>query len=189
MTARLPHNQRSDARDNRGRILDAARAVFVTDGLDAPIRRIARRAEIGPATVYRHFATKEILAASAFTEQERAWRSTMDQGLADPDPWRGFCRVVERLCVLQAHDRGFTAGFKATFPEAMDFAAMRASSMVSAAELVRRAKDTGRLRPDVGLGELHLMIMASNGIRAGTPTARTAATRRFAALMIQAFQA
>ncbi|MEV4759937.1 helix-turn-helix domain-containing protein [Micromonospora sp. NPDC049559] len=189
MIARLPRNQRSDARDNRDRILDAARAVFATDGLDVPVREIARRAEVGPATLYRHFPTKEMLAAEAFAAQALAWRSALDEGLADPDPWRGFRLAVERLCELQARDRGFTAAVKSTFPRAMDFAAMRTSSLTRAAALIRRAKDTGRLRPDVVLEDLILMIMANDGIRASTPAARIAASRRFAALMIRACEA
>jgi AcrR family transcriptional regulator len=188
VTARLPRNPRSDARDNRARILDAARSAFVTDGLDVPIREIARRAEIGPATVYRHFPTKEVLAAEAFTSQLLTWRAALNEGLADPDPWRGFCHTVEKLCRLQTRDRGFTAAFKSTFPRAIDFAANRASSLASAAELVRRARDAGRLRADVGLNDLILMITASGGIHAATPAARIAASQRFAALMIQAFQ-
>jgi AcrR family transcriptional regulator len=189
VTARLPRNLRSDARDNRGRILDAARAVFVTDGLGVPIREIARRAEVGPATIYRHFPTKEMLVAEAFTDQMRAWRSILDDGLADPDPWHGFRLVVEQLCELQAHDHGFTTAVKSTFPRAMDFAAIRTSSLTSAAELIRRAKDTGHLRPDVVLDDLILMITANGGIHASAPAARIAASRRFAALMIQACQA
>lgn len=189
MTARLTRNLRSDARDNRDRILDATRWAFVTDGLDVPIREIARRAEVGPATVYRHFPTKEMLVAEAFTDQMLAWRSILDEGLADPDPWHGFCVTVEKLCELQARDRGFIAAFKSAFPRALDFAANRSSSLTSAAELIRRAKDTGRLRPDAVLEDLILMIMANEGIHASTPAAGIAASRRFAALMIKALQA
>ena len=188
VTARLPHQQRSDARDNRGRILVAARAVFVTDGLDVPIREIARRAEVGPATVYRHFPTKVMLGAEAFTEQALAWRVAIDEGLADPDAWHGFRLAVEKLCELQARDYGFTAAFKSTFPRALDFAAMRASSLSSAAELIDHVEGTGRLRPGIVLDDLILMIMANNGIQVGSPAARAAASRRFAALMIEAFQ-
>jgi AcrR family transcriptional regulator len=143
VTARLPRNLRSDARDNRERILDAARSVFVTDGLDVPIREIARRAEIGPATVYRHFPTKQMLLAEAFTNHMLAWRSALDEGLTDPDPWRGFCHTVQKLCDLQARDHGFTAAVKSAFPHAMDFAANRTSSLASAAELVRRPDRCG----------------------------------------------
>jgi AcrR family transcriptional regulator len=189
VTARLPHHQRSDARDNRARILDAAHAVFAADGLDVTVRQIARRAEVGPATVYRHFPTRQTLLADTFTEQMVAWRSTLDEANADPDPWHGFCRAVEKLCQLQARDHGFTAAFKSTFPRALNFPAIRASSLTSAAELIRRAKDTGRLRVDVVLDDLILMIMAVNGINATTPAAHAAASRRLATLTIQAFQA
>ncbi|MFI6170428.1 TetR/AcrR family transcriptional regulator [Nocardia sp. NPDC051052] len=189
MTAHLSHPLRSDARDNRERILDAARAVFVAEGLDVPIREIARRAGVGPATLYRHFPTKESLVAEAFTDQMMACRSIVDEGLADPDAWHGFCRAVENLCELLARDHGFSAAFMSAFPHAMDFAAIRTSSLTGAAELIRRAKDAGRLRPEIVLDDLLLMIMANNGIQASTPAARIAASRRFAALMIQAFQA
>ncbi|WP_433678908.1 TetR/AcrR family transcriptional regulator [Nocardia sp. CA-119907] len=189
MTAHLPQAQRSDARDNRERILEAARTVFVSAGLDVPLREIARRAGVGPATLYRHFPTKEMLVAEAFTDQMLACRSIVDEGLADPDPWHGFCLAIEKLCELQAHDHGFTAAFMSAYPHALDFAAIRTSSLTGAAELIRRAKDTGRLRPDIVLDDLILMIMANNGIHASTPAARIAASRRFAALMIQAFQA
>ncbi|WP_433757351.1 hypothetical protein [Nocardia sp. CA-135398] len=74
-------------------------------------------------------------------------------------------------------------------PHALDFAAIRTSSLTAATELIRRAKDTGRLRPDIMLDDIILMVMANNGIHASTPAARLAASRRFAALMIQAFEA
>ena len=119
VTDRLPHTLRSDARDNRERILDAARAVFAAEGLDVPMREIARRAGVGPATLYRRFPTKEMLATEAFTDQMRACQAIVDEGLADPDPWHGFCLVIEKICELHARDRGFTAAF----PRAMDFAA------------------------------------------------------------------
>ncbi|WP_053737873.1 TetR/AcrR family transcriptional regulator [Nocardia sp. NRRL S-836] len=189
MTAAPSHPRRSDARDNRERILEAARAVFATAGLDVPMREIARRAEVGPATVYRHFPTKEVLVTEAFTDQMRACKSVVDEGLADPDAWHGFCVAIEKLCDLYARDHGLTAAFMSTFPHAMDFAALRTSALTAAAELTRRAKVSGRLRPDVVLDDLILMIMANSGIHATTPAARVAASRRFAALMIQAFEA
>ncbi|WP_028926837.1 TetR/AcrR family transcriptional regulator [Pseudonocardia acaciae] len=186
MTDRLP---RSDARENRERILDAARAVFAADGLNVPMREIARRAGVGPATLYRHFPTKEALATEAFADQMRACQAVVEDGLADPDPWRGFRLVIEKICELHARDRGFTSAFISTFPRAMDFAASREHALRSVAELARRAKQTGRLRADFVLDDLILMFMANGGIQAVSPAARVAASRRFAALAIQAFQA
>ncbi len=180
VTARLPRD-----RGSRGRVLDAARAVFVTEGLAVPVREIARRADVGPATVYRHFPTKETLVAAVFTEQASAWQSAVDEGLTDPDPGRGFRVAVGKLCALQARDHGFTTAVKSAFPRAVDLTAMRTASLTSAARLIDRAKDSGRLRPDVGLADLNLVLTADAGLQASNPAAR----RRFAALMVRGFEA
>jgi AcrR family transcriptional regulator len=189
VTDRLPHTLRSDALDNRERILDAARAVFAADGLDVPMREIARRAGVGPATLYRRFPTKEMLVTEAFTDQMCTCEAIVDEGLADPDPWHGFRLVIEKICELHARDRGFTAAFMSTYPNAIDFAAGREYALNSIAELARRAKDAGHLRPDFVLDDLILVLMANSGIHAASPAAQVAASRRFAALAIQAFQA
>jgi AcrR family transcriptional regulator len=189
VTDRLPHPLRSDARDNRERILGAARAVFAAEGLNVPMREIARRAGVGPATLYRRFPTKEILVTEAFTDQMHACQAIIEEGLADPDPWHGFCLVIEKICELHARDRGFTAAFMSAFPHAVDFAAIREYSLRAVAELARRAKDAGRLRPDFVLDDLTLVLMANSGIHAISPAVRVAASQRFAALALQAFQA
>ncbi|SDH42566.1 DNA-binding transcriptional regulator, AcrR family [Sinosporangium album] len=189
MTIRLPHSLRSDARDNRERILAAARTMFAEQGLDVAMREIARRAEVGPATLYRHFPTKEALVTDVFTEQMAACTAIVDEGLADPDPWRGFCRVIERVCELHALDRGFTAAFLSAFPRAIDFAADRERALGKVAELARRAKAGGKLRPDFVLDDLIMVLMANGGIRTTSPAAAVAASRRFAALLIQGMRA
>ncbi|MQY25945.1 hypothetical protein NRB56_15040 [Nocardia sp. RB56] len=188
VTERLPQILRSDAQDNRERILDAARELLAAEGLDVPMREIARRAGVAPATLYRRFPTREALITAALTDRMRWCRAIADEGLAEPDPWRGFRVVVERLCELHAEQQGFTAAFMSAFPDALDFAAERRYTLESLAELTRRAKQAGRLRPDFVLEDLILVLMANRGIRAATPAARTAASRRFAALIIQAAQ-
>ncbi|WUV04492.1 TetR/AcrR family transcriptional regulator [Actinoallomurus sp. NBC_01490] len=184
----MPHMLRSDALDNRERILDAARALFAAEGLNVPMREIARRAGVGPATLYRRFPTKQLLLTEAFTDEMRACHAIVEEGLAEPDPWRGFCLLLERICEQHARNRGFTAAFMSALPDAMDFAADRERVLKSIAELAGRAKETGRLRPDWVLDDLFLMLMANRGIHAPSTAARVAASRRFAALMIQAFQ-
>ena len=189
VTDRLPHLPRSDARDNRERILAAARGLFAAGGVAVPVREIARAAGVGPATVYRHFPTKQALAAAAFTDQMRTCHTIVDEGLADPDPWRGFCLVIEKICELHARTRGFTAAFASAFPHAIDVSAERRHSLESVAVLARRAQDSGLLRSDFVLDDLILILMANNGIHASSTAARVAASRRFAALSIQAFRA
>jgi AcrR family transcriptional regulator len=189
MTGHLPQTVRSDARDNRARILDAARAVFGEEGLSAPVREVARRAGVGPATLYRHFPTKQALIAETFAEQRRACHAAVHDALTDTDPWHGFRSLVERICELHAHSRGFADAFTTAFPEAMDFAADRERTLHAVAELARRAQETGRLRPGFVVDDLILMLMAHRGVQDAPRAARVAASRRFAAYVIEAFRA
>ncbi|MFC8448236.1 TetR/AcrR family transcriptional regulator [Kitasatospora sp. NPDC057223] len=188
MTDPLPHKLRSDATDNRNRIQDAARALFSAEGLDVPMREIARRAGVGPATLYRHFPTKQALVAEAFADQLHACRTIVDEGCADPDPWRGLCLVIERICELHARDRGFTEAFLSTLPGAPDVAG-REYTVKAVAGLAQRAKDAGHLRPDFVLDDLILVLMANKGIHAASTATRVTASRRFAGLAIQALEA
>lgn len=52
---------RADAQRNRDRILEVAREVFREQGYDASLDEIARRAQVGPGTLYRHFPGREHL--------------------------------------------------------------------------------------------------------------------------------
>jgi AcrR family transcriptional regulator len=52
---------RADARKNYDRILEVARKVMIEHGSDASMRDIARRADVGLATLLRHFPTRETL--------------------------------------------------------------------------------------------------------------------------------
>ncbi|MFH8804271.1 TetR/AcrR family transcriptional regulator [Streptomyces sp. NPDC017936] len=189
MTNHLPQPVRSDARDNRARILDAARTVFGEEGLGAPMREVARHAGVGPATLYRHFPTKHALFAETFAEQRRACHAAVRDALADSNPWQGFRSLIERICELHACSRGFADAFMTAFPEATDFAADRERTLHAVGELARRAQKTGRLRPGFVVDDLVLMLMAHRGLQDMPRVARVTASRRFAAYMIEAFRA
>ncbi|MEV7542472.1 TetR/AcrR family transcriptional regulator [Streptomyces sp. NPDC089915] len=64
--------KRADAQRNRETVLAAAAEVFVTSGVDAPIRRIATRAGVGMATIYRHFPTRADLVTAVYQHQIEA---------------------------------------------------------------------------------------------------------------------
>ncbi|GGV21496.1 TetR family transcriptional regulator [Actinomadura cremea] len=188
VTAEVSQKLRSDASDNRARIIAAARVAFATEGFDVPVREIARRAQVSAATVYRRFPTKEALFAEAFSEQLAVCSAIVEEGLAAADPWRGFCLVIEKLMEAHALDRGFHA-FVSQLPRAVDFTADRDRALRLLLELIRRAKEAGGLRADFVLEDIVLAMMANDGIRAESPRMRAAASRRFAALMIQSFRA
>lgn len=181
---------RSDARDNRARILAVARMAFAAEGLDVPIREIARRAQVGAATVYRHFPTKETLFTEAFAGQMATCSAIVEEGLAADDPWRGFSLVIEKVMEMHALDRGFSRAFTSRLPPAVArFTTDRDRTLRLLLELMRHAKETGELRADITLEDIILAMMANDGIRAEPPELRAAASRRFAALILQSFRA
>jgi AcrR family transcriptional regulator len=189
VTAQVRTKLRSDARDNRERIVAVARASFAAEGLDVPIREIARRAEIGVATVYRHFPTKEALLNEALAGQMASCRALVAEGLAAEDPWQGFSQVIEKLMTVHALDRGFARAFTSKLPQVVEFAAARDHTLRLVFELIARAKQAGALRADLVIEDVSMALMANEGIRAESPAVRVAASRRFAALMLQSFRA
>lgn len=68
--AQVPaRGRRADAVRNEQALLDAAAAVFVTSGVDAPIREIATRAGVGIGTIYRHFPSRADLVIAVYRHQ------------------------------------------------------------------------------------------------------------------------
>jgi AcrR family transcriptional regulator len=61
--------KRADARRNEQALLDAAAAVFVASGVDAPVRDIAAAAGVGMGTIYRHFPTRADLVIAVYRHQ------------------------------------------------------------------------------------------------------------------------
>ncbi|MEW9552665.1 TetR/AcrR family transcriptional regulator [Nonomuraea sp. NPDC050783] len=64
--------KRADAVRNQQALLAAAAEVFVTSGVDAPIRQIAARAGVGMGTIYRHFPTRADLITAVYRHQIEA---------------------------------------------------------------------------------------------------------------------
>ncbi|XVQ90127.1 TetR/AcrR family transcriptional regulator [Microbispora siamensis] len=69
---RAARPKRADARRNEKTLLDAAAAVFVASGVDAPVRDIAAKAGVGTATIYRHFPTRADLIIAVYRHQVEA---------------------------------------------------------------------------------------------------------------------
>jgi AcrR family transcriptional regulator len=67
--AKAARPKRADARRNEETLLDAAAAIFVTSGVEAPIRDIAAKAGVGTATIYRHFPTRADLIIAVYRYQ------------------------------------------------------------------------------------------------------------------------
>lgn len=177
---------RADAERNRERVLDAARVLFSEQGLDASTNEIARRAGVGIATLFRRFPTRDDLVEAVFAEKMTAYTAAIDEALADPDPWRGFCGFIERVCEMQAEDRGFADVLTLTFPAAKRLEAERDRAAHALTDLLDRAKTAG-LRADFAHQDVPLILMANAGVVTATRHAAPDAWRRVVAYLIQGF--
>lgn len=70
--AKAAQSKRKDARRNKETLLEAAVSVFVTSGVEAPVRDIAARAGVGLGTIYRHFPTRADLIIAVYRHQVEA---------------------------------------------------------------------------------------------------------------------
>jgi AcrR family transcriptional regulator len=60
---------RADAQRNRERILEEAKQEFTRSGANASLEEIAKKAGVGPGTVYRHFPTREELLVAVYQSE------------------------------------------------------------------------------------------------------------------------
>lgn len=117
--ARPPRPKRADARRNEEALLDAAAAVFVTSGVDAPVREVAAAAGVGMGTIYRHFPTRADLIIAVYRHQVEACAEAGPALLAaGPTPYVALTRWIDLFvdflvtkhglaAVLQSDNAGF----------------------------------------------------------------------------------
>ncbi|MDX2822578.1 TetR/AcrR family transcriptional regulator [Streptomyces ipomoeae] len=117
--ARPSRPRRADARRNEETLLDAAAAVFVESGVEAPVRDIAARAGVGTATIYRHFPTRADLIIAVYRHQVEACAEAGPALLASgPTPYAALRQWIDLFvdflvtkhglaAVLQSDNAGF----------------------------------------------------------------------------------
>src|ERR1700723_773362 len=93
MPTKVPETDRkprADAQRNRERILEVAKQEFTRSGATASLEEIAKKAEVGPGTLYRHFPTREELLVAVY-------RSEMEKLAAAERTFAGTLPPVEAL--------------------------------------------------------------------------------------------
>ena len=105
--------KRADARRNEQTLLDAAAAVFVTSGVDAPVRDIATRAGVGMGTIYRHFPTRADLVVAVYRHQVDACAEAGSRLLAESDsPFEALCQWVDLFVDFLVTKHGLAAALR-----------------------------------------------------------------------------
>jgi AcrR family transcriptional regulator len=149
---------RADARRNRERILESARAVFSEYGSEAQIDDVAHRAGVGVGTVYRHFPTKEALMVELVRQKFRMMSDRTREALE----WEGepFDVLIE-LLRTNASELHRDANMQQTLSGVGEHIWSQAQPeqeelLALTGELMERAKQAGTIRtdatpPDIGM--------------------------------------
>jgi AcrR family transcriptional regulator len=178
---------RADAARNRERIVDAACRLFQDQGLDVPLEDVAREAGVGIATLYRRFPTRGDLTAAVYERIMSDYSATVERAAAEADPWDGLSTLVIGLCELQASNAALRDLVTMRGPESID--PERQSLTQGRLEaLVTRAQEAGRLRADVEVTDLVLVLLGNAEIVKRTAGQGAVAWRRYAALQLEALR-
>ncbi len=109
-----PRPQRADARRNYDKVLAAAREAFAEGGASTSLEEIARRAEVGIGTLYRHFPNRQALLEAVYA---RRGRGALPVGRR---PRRAACRGMRSLAWLHRFV-AYMVTKQALAPELLDY--------------------------------------------------------------------
>ncbi len=189
---------RADARRNEDAVLEAAKQVFATSGVDAPAREIAARAGVGVGTLYRRFPKRSDLVAGVFRREVDACAAEAGALLAEHPPGEALARWLKRYAGFLATKKGLAAALHSGDPA---FGALpdhfRASFEPALASLLEAAAAAGEVRGDVapydllrGIGNqsattgedgaahvARMLDLLVDGLRLGTAAAARAPAR------------
>lgn len=96
---------RADARANRDRILEVARAALIADP-ETPLSAISKAAGVGQGTLYRHFPTREALALAIYRKEISAVAALASTLLKEHLPLEAFRLWCAQLADSSAMKRG-----------------------------------------------------------------------------------
>ena len=106
-----PANQsvRADAQRNIDTLLETAKTVFATSGVDAPMREIAEQAGVGVGTIYRHFPQRADLVAAVFRREVDACANAAPLLAKKYQPGEALDRWMQRYVDFIVAKRGLAA--------------------------------------------------------------------------------
>lgn len=158
----VPRQMRSDARRNRDLLLATTAAVFAEKGVDAPLEEIARRANVGIGTLYRHFATRDALIEAVYRRELDLLCDGIDDLLAQNPSDVALALWMHRFVEYVAKKRGMAMALKAVLgadSELFAYSHQRIRSSLGA--LVDAAVRARTIRADVDSEDL---LRAMSGI-------------------------
>ncbi|HWH25400.1 MAG TPA: TetR/AcrR family transcriptional regulator [Pseudolysinimonas sp.] len=155
-----PRPLRSDARRNYDALLAAARTAFAADGSLASLEDIARHAEVGIGTLYRHFPTRSALIEAVYVDEIASLVEVAEQSLA-LEPADAFTTWVHRFVDYVGTKRVLIDGIN---KDTDLFRSCRDAMYGSGGPVLERAQRAGAVRSDTDIYDVLHLIAGITGV-------------------------
>jgi AcrR family transcriptional regulator len=150
--------KRADARRNYDKVVAAARDAFAEGGTSTSLEEIARRAEVGIGTLYRHFPNRQALLEAVYVDEVEAVSRSATE-LAELPPWDALVGWLHRFV-------GYLATKQALAQELLNyvdrdaelFQSCRTALWAAGGPLLERAQSARVVRADTDLSEVIQMV-------------------------------
>jgi AcrR family transcriptional regulator len=174
---------RADARRNSQVLIDTARVVFIEKGPDAPLDEIAKRAGVGPGTLYRHFPNRDALIEAVYRDQVSQLADKAAELLAAyPDePIMALEQWMRAQVRFVGHQRGLGIRLKAMVDPNGDTMAWCKDRLRSAAQLLLEAAVPAGVRADL---QPYDLLRIGHGIGLATETGTPEDAERLIQVML-----
>jgi AcrR family transcriptional regulator len=161
--------KRADARRNYEKLLTAAADAFAENGTATSLEDIARRADVGIGTLYRHFPTRQALLEAVYIDEvEEISRKAND--LVDLEPWEALVTWLRQFVRYAATKRALADEMMNTMDaEAPVFVSCRTAITAAGDLLLERAQKVGVVRPDTNFTDVGRMVAGIASIRTVDP--------------------
>lgn len=186
-TAKKP--LRADAERNRRRIIDAARELFASRGVDITLDDVAAHAKVGVGTVYRRFSCKEELIDGVFEQRLEDMLVTAKAALQEDDAWNGLVSFLGGVCESIAADRGLGDVVLWADEGCKGISEVRDRIDPYIEQIVARARESGQLRPDVEVNDFFPLIGMVGAATEFTGAVEPANWRRYFAVLLDGLRA
>lgn len=144
---------RSDAAERRRTVLDAARRVFVQEGVDVPIERIANEAGVGRATVHRNFFDRKGLLLALLDEE----LDIFEADLLAQDLERNPMALFDAFAKLSLNNAALLPHWQSMNAHQEDFQKLRAKFAAIVEVALPRVVRSGQVRPDLSVEDVELV--------------------------------
>lgn len=163
----MAERRRADARRNLDALLEAAKAVFASSGVDAPAKEITDRAGVGVGTLYRHFPQRSDLVIAVLEREIDACAAAGAELSAAHPPEVALTKWIQRYTQLVATKAGLASALQSS-----DTAheALRTHFYTHMSPVLDSLIAAAKIRPDVSAADiLHAVALLSHPVPGEEP--------------------